>query len=46
MENMKERITTACAALTQEALTEVGRSVMVPAQMCCETNGHLFDHEL
>ena len=42
VENMKERITTACAALTQETLTEVGGSVMVRAQRCCEANGHLF----
>ena len=42
---MKERITAACAALTQETLTEVGRSVMVRAQRC-EANGHLFEHEL
>lgn len=46
VENMKERITAACAALTQETLTEVGRSVMVRAQRCCEANGHLFEHEL
>ena len=43
---MKERITEACAALTQETLTEVDRSVMVCAQRCCEANGHLFEHEL
>ena len=46
VENSKERITTACAALTQETLTEVGRSVMVRAQRGCEANGHLFEREL
>ena len=43
---MKELITAACAALTQETLTEVGRSVMVRAQMCCEANSHLFEYDL
>ena len=43
---MKERNSAACAALTQETLTEVGRSVIVRAQWCCEANGHLFEHEL
>ena len=46
MENTKERITAACAALTQETLTEVGRSMMMPALRCCEANGHPFEHEL
>ena len=42
---MNERITAACGALTQETLTEVGRSVLVRAQRCSEANGHLFEHE-
>ena len=41
-----ENITAACAALSQETLTEVGRSVMVHAQRCCDANGHLFEHKL
>ena len=43
---MKESIAAAYAARTQETLTEVGRSVMVRAQRCCEANGHLFELEL
>lgn len=46
VDDMKHRITAACATITSETLTAVSRSVMERAQRCCHVNGDVFEHTL